>query len=245
MPDLGEQAISKVAEVGISSQLDEVEEINVDIRTDPLKMMQGQVDSVAIDGKGMVMQEDLRMEEMQITTGSISINPLSAAFGKIELQRPTEADVHVVLTAEDMNRAFNSDFIREKLQNLPVTIDGQQTTVNAEQVGFCMPSAGKFAISANVKVASSGESKQVAFTATPKVADGGQRIALEDVEYSEGEGLSPELTTALLEQATSLLDLRNFALEGMSLRLKQLNVQEGRLTLEANALVEQFPSGES
>src|SRR6476469_4215188 len=153
MPDLGEQAISKVAEV---------EDINVDIRTDPLKVMQGQVDSVEIEGKGMVMQEDLRMEEMQIKTGGIAINPLSVAFGKIELQRPTEAEAHVVLTAEDMNRAFNSDFIREKLQNLPVTVEGQQTTVDAQQVGFCLPGDGKFAISATVKLQNSGETKQVA-----------------------------------------------------------------------------------
>nr|WP_290225214.1 DUF2993 domain-containing protein [Trichocoleus desertorum] len=245
MPDLGEQAISKVAEAGISSQLDEVEDINVDIRTDPLKAMQGQVDSVEIEGKGMVMQKDLRMEEMQIKTGSIAINPLSIAFGKVELQRPTEAEAHVVLTAEDMNRAFNSDFIREKLQNLPVTIDGQQTTVDAQQVGFCLPGDGKFAISATIKLQNSGEVKQVAFTATPKVVDGGQRIALEDVQYSEGEGLSPELSNALLEQASSLLDLRNFELEGMTLQVKQLDAQEGRLVLEANAHVEQFPSGDS
>ena len=83
--DLGEQALSKAAEVALSTQLDEVENLDVDIRTDPLKLVQGQLDSVKIEGEGLVMQKDLRAEELHIQTGNIGINPLSAAFGKIEL----------------------------------------------------------------------------------------------------------------------------------------------------------------
>jgi hypothetical protein len=37
------------------------------------------------------------------------------------------------------------------------------------------------------------------------------------------------------------LDLRNFELEGMSFRLKGLDAQKGKLMLQANATVEQFP----
>jgi hypothetical protein len=71
---------------------------------------------------------------------------------------------------------------------------------------------------------------------------GGERISLEAVEYAEGQELSPELTTALLERSSELLDLSNFELEGMSLRLKGLDVQKGRLTIQSQAHVEQFPS---
>jgi len=243
MPDLGEQAISKAAEMGIASQLDEVEEVNVDIRTDPIKLMQGEVDSVKIDGEGMVMQQDLRMEEMQIKTGSVAINPLSVAFGKIELKRPTDAEVHVVLTEADLNRAFNSDFIRDKLKNLEVNINGQPTRVDAQQVELRLPGEGKFALSSAIRMADSGETKRVAFTAVPQVNASGDRISLENVEYTEGQGLSPELTEVLLQRASELLDLRNFELEGMSLRVQRLDVQAERLTLEASARVEQFPSG--
>ncbi len=34
-PDLGEQTLNKAAEIGLSSQLDEVENLDVDIKTDP------------------------------------------------------------------------------------------------------------------------------------------------------------------------------------------------------------------
>jgi len=60
---LGEQALNKAAEMGLASQLDESENLEV-IKTDPLKLVQGQVDT--IEGDGLVMQKDLRMEEMEM-----------------------------------------------------------------------------------------------------------------------------------------------------------------------------------
>jgi hypothetical protein len=240
--DIGEQALSKAAEIGLSSQLDEVENLEVDIRTNPLKLMQGELESVTIEGKGLVMQKDLRAEELEVRTDGIAINPLSAAFGKIELTRPTEADAHVVLTEQDLERAFNSEYIHDKLQNLDVNVNGQPTTINTRQVQFRLPGDGKIALNAEISLKETGETKQVAFTTVPRMSAGGERISLEAVEYAEGQELSPELTTALLERSSELLDLSNFELEGMSLRLKGLDVQKGRLTIQSQAHVEQFPS---
>lgn len=241
-PGLGEQALSKAAEVGLSTQLDEVEELDVDVRTDPLKAVQGKVDSVSIEGKGLVMKEELRTEELEMHVGSVSVNPLSAAFGKIELSHPTEAETRVVLKEQDLERAFNSEFLREKLQNLKVNVNGQPTTVDTQKVELRLPGEGKFNLNATVRLEETGETKQTAFTAVPRVNSGGNRISLEDVQYAEGKEISPELTDALLEKSSELLDLRNFELKGMSLRLKKLDVQKGKLTLEAQAHVEQFPS---
>ncbi|HEY9821427.1 MAG TPA: DUF2993 domain-containing protein [Candidatus Sericytochromatia bacterium] len=239
--DLGEQALSKAAEVALTTQLDEVENLNVDIRTDPFKLVQGQLDSVKIEGEGLVMQKDLRAEELQVQTGNIAINPLSAAFGKIELTQPTEADAHVVLTEQDIQRAFNSEFMHDKLQNLDVNVDGKPMKIDTRQVEFGLPGENKVALKAQILLKETGETKQVSFTAVPRMVAGGDRISLEDVQYADGEEVSPELTAALLKSAGELLDLRNFELEGMSLRLKGLNVQNGKLTLQAQAYVEKFP----
>ena len=239
--DVGEQALSKAAEVAMSTQLDEVEKLDVDIRTDPLKLVQGQLDSVKIEGEGLVMQKDLRAEEMQIKTSNIAINPLSAAFGKIELTRPTEADAKVVLTEQDIERAFNSKFMHDKLQNLAVNIDGKPTKIDTRQIGFRLPGESKMALNAEIVLKEIGETKQVSFTAVPRTSPDGQRITLEDVQYSEEKEVSPELTAALLNSASELLDLRNFELTGMSFRLRSLDVEQGKLTILAQANVEQFP----
>jgi hypothetical protein len=187
------------------------------------------------------MQKDLRAEELQVQTGNIAINPLSAAFGKIELTQPTEADAHVVLTEQDIQRAFNSEFMHDKLQNLDVNVDGKPMKIDTRQVEFGLPGENKVALKAQILLKETGETKQVSFTAVPRMVAGGDRISLEDVQYADGEEVSPELTAALLKSAGELLDLRNFELEGMSLRLKGLNVQNGKLTLQAQAYVEKFP----
>lgn len=241
MPDLGEQAISKLAEVGLASQLDTVENLDVAIKTDPGKLVSGAVDAVSVQGKGMVMQKDLRVEAMQLNTNRIAINPLSAAFGKIELTQPTDAETHITLTEDDIMRAFNSDFIREKMQNLQVPIDGNLVTVDTQQMEFRLPGDNKVLLSTNVILAQANETKRVAFTAVPRLSQDGQSIALENLEYVEGQHLSLELTEAMLEQARTLLDLRNFELGKMSFRLKALEVQKGKLMLQAIARIEQFP----
>ena len=173
----------------------------------------------------------------------ISINPLSAAFGKIELTKPTDATTHVVLTEADINRAFNSEFVGSKLQNMQVPVDGQPTTIDTKKVDFRLPGENKIALSADVLLRETGETKQIAFTAVPRVGANGQKVNLEDVEYTEGKELSPELTAALLDKAGELLNLSNFDLQGMSLRIKQLNLESGKMTLLAEARVEQIPSG--
>ncbi len=242
MSGLGEQAINKAAEVGISNQLDEVEKLDVNIETTPLKLVSGSVDSVEITGEGLVMKQDLRIEEMQLQTGSVSINPMSAAFGKIELDRPTEAEAHVVLTEEDINRAFNSDFLHKKMQKLDVYVNGELAKVDSGTIEFGLPGEGKISLSAVVTVQSTQERKRVSFAAIPRVSPDGQQLILEDIQSLEGQDLSSELTEALVQQVRELLDLRNFNLEGFSLKLKRLDVQPGKLTLESEALIEQFSS---
>lgn len=242
MSDLGGQALNKVAEIGISSQLDEVKNLDVEIETDSLKLMSGAVDSVSIKAEGLVMQHDLRIEEMEVHTGHVALNPLSVAFGKIELTRPTDADTHVVLTEKDINRAFNSDFIRDKMQDLNVHVNGELATVDAHQIEFGLPGDGKIFLSTAVTLQTTQEQKRVAFTTVPKVGQCGQQVLLEEVQYVEGQDLPPELTEALLSQARELLNLKNFELDGMALRLKKLDVQKGRLVLESEAHVDHFPS---
>jgi hypothetical protein len=158
---LGEQALNKAAEIGLSSQLDEVEKLDVNINTDPLKAIQGQVDEVAIAGEGMVMQKDLRVEKMDMQVDRVAINPLSAAMGKIELTQPTQGSARVVLTEADINRAFNSEYIQQQLQATKINVNGQQMTVIPQQVDFHLPGEGKVALNASIRLQENNETKQV------------------------------------------------------------------------------------
>lgn len=65
---------------------------------------------------------------------------------------------------------------------------------------------------------------------------------VQDIQYPQGKELSPELTNALMEKTSEILNLRNFEMEGILLRIHQLEVEVGKLTLQAEASVTQFPS---
>ncbi|MBE9013165.1 DUF2993 domain-containing protein [Pseudanabaenaceae cyanobacterium LEGE 13415] len=242
MPDLDDQAISKVAELGIKSQLDAVEILNVAIDIDPLKVITGALNSVSIAGAGMVMKQDLRIEQMEFNTGSVAVNPISLAFGRIELTQPTEAEAIVTLTEADINRAFRSDFVQGKMQNLDVQVNGETATVDVHKINFGLPGAGKILFSTEVILQNSQERKTVAFTAVPKISPDKQQILLEDVEYLDNQELSPEFTEAMLNEAKKLLNLKNFELGDMTFQIKRLAALKGKLILESEAIVNQFPS---
>ena len=239
---LGEQAIDKVAEIAIASKLDESETLSVTVDTDPGQLAQGSVEAVAVEGKGLVMQQDLRVEELQIHVKDIAVNPLTAMFGKIELNGPAFGTARAVLTESDLNRAFNSEYISRKLNNLKVTVDGKMLTIDVQTMQCQLQQTGKIAINAEVLVRETASTEKIYFTAKPQLEAGGWAISLQDVEYPENKEFSPELTEALADKAGEVLNLRNFELEGMSLRIQQLTVEAGVLTLQAEAKVEQFPN---
>ncbi len=239
-PDLGEHALSKAAEVGITQQLDEVEDVNIDIRTDPLKLIQGKVDSVSVSGKGLVMKNSLRMEKLQVDTGAVAINPASAIFGKIELTQPAEADAHVTLTQEDVNQAFNSDYIRDKMQNLTISPDGEAIAIDVQNVDIQFLEGGKVHLKASVLMGEEREMQEVEAIVVPSVKEEGQQIAFEEISGTEGKA-SSQLTQLILQEITTLADLRNFELSGMSLVIHDLDVQPGQMILKATTVVEKIP----
>lgn len=238
--DLGEKAFSKVVEVGIASQLDQVGDIEVDIRTNPGKLVQGRVDSVDISGKELVKQ-DLRVEALEVSTGRVAINPLSAVFGNIELVRSTDAEAKIVLTEVDINRAFSSEYVQDKLHDLKMDMEGHCVIVDIQQVTITLPGDNKVAIAADFLLKEQGEVKKLSATAIPQIKENGHQISLE-ILAAEGQGLTVDLMLAIFKQLTALLDLRNFEIPGISFRLRQLDAEKGRLVIHATTQIQQVPS---
>ena len=237
-PNLGDKALSKVVEVGIAIGLDEAEVIDVDIRTNPGKLVQGKLDSVTISGKGLVMKQDLRMETIEVSIGKVEINPLSAVFGNIELIHPTDAEAIIVLTQTDLNRAFRSEYIQSKLRDLKMMMNGQNVIVTVRQVIVNLPGDNKFVINIDFLLAEQSEVKKLSATAVPKIQEDGHRISLEILAI-EGQGLNLDLVSIIVEQLTALLDMRNFNVSGLSLQLYKLEAPQGKLVIHSHAQVAQ------
>ena len=239
--DLGEQAISKAAELGITSQLDEAENLDVNVRTNPLDLMQGEIDSVSVKGDGLVIKKELRAEKLRIETSSISINSIKAAMGNIELTQPTDTRMLVVLKEEDLQNALNSEYIKDKLQNLKIDCEGQKVSVKINRVVFTLLDEGKVGLNADVHLVERDSHERISLTAIPEIDNAGNCINLTSVEYLETANSNSEVAKAIINSAEEILDLRNFELDTMSLRVRKLDVKLGKLTIEADAEIKDFP----
>lgn len=240
-PDLGEKALGKVVELGINSQLDEAEKLDVVVRTDPARLIQGKVDSVAISGEGLVMKQDLRVELVEVSTSSVEVNPISLAFGKVELTQSTDAHAQIVITEIDLNRALASEYLHSRMQKIEIQLDGKRRAIDIQQVQINLLDNNQISIKADLFLERNLEKISFSAIAKPSIQDEGQRVALE-ILSAEGQGLSLVLATALFGKIMELLEFRNFDIKGVTFWLKELHVEKNRLLIQATSVIDQFPT---
>ena len=238
---LGKQALDKVAEMAIKSQLDHAEQVDVDVQAEPLDLLQGKIESVSIEGTGMVMKQALRVEALKVNADSMSINPLKALTGEIELTQPANAQAQILITEADLNRALASDYLLRKMQGLKVSVQGEDKTVDIQKAEIHLPGDDKLALQVALLVRESGDRTEFSAVAIPSLKEAGQKIDLKLIS-AEGQDLSIDFATALFNKVIELLDLRNFELDGISLQLQSLIVQKGTLLLQAATTIEKLPT---
>jgi len=239
---LEEQFLCQEAEKRISSQLDEVEQIEIDIQTDLLKIVQGQADGVSLTGQGLVIQPDIRVQEIKLQTDSIAINPFSALFGQIQLNQPVNAIARIILTELDINTALDSDFVRNQMQNFEMNVDGEIVSFEPEEIKVFLPGDGKIEFRGKLLLKEMGNTRPLAYTAIARPRSHSQPAMLEGFNCTEGEGISIELIVALMQKAKELMSLPYFEWEDIAFNIKNIEAQKGNLILMLEAQVRQIPS---
>ncbi len=239
---LEEQALSKAAEITLSSQLDAAEKIDVDVQTDLLKIIMGHADSVAIAGQGLVMQEDIRVQEMELHIDQISIDPVSAILGQIKLNQPVDATVRIVLTEQDINRALNSKYILSRAQNLELNVDGQLVKLGMQQMELHLPDGDKMVFKGTTVLHEIDKTQQVDFTNTFRPRTTKRPVLLESFQCMDGQSMSLEVAVAFMEKIKELVNLPYFEVEQMTFRIQNMEVKAGSITLQLKVNVRQIPT---
>ncbi|MEH2290828.1 LmeA family phospholipid-binding protein [Nostoc sp.] len=239
---LEEQFLSQEAEKQVSNQLDEVEQIEIDVKTDLLKIVQGQADGVSIKGQGLVIKEDIRIQEIKLQTDSIDINPFSALFGQIELNEAVNAIARIVLTEVDMNRTLVSDFVNSKMQNFDLDVDGEIVSFEPQKIQVFLPGEGKIECRGRLLLKEMGNTRPLAYTAVLSPRTQSQPAMLESFNCTEGGGISVEIVTALMQKAKELMNMPSFKWEEMAFKIKDIKVEKGSLILLVETQVKQIPS---
>lgn len=240
---LDEQIVSQVAQSRLSEELDAAEKIDVDVQTDLLKMFQGQADGVSVAGRGLVMR-GIRVQDIKLQTDSVAINPLSVLFGQIELNQPVNTSARVVLTEADINHALTSEFVRSKMPNFELNVDGEIVGLQPQEIEIHLIDNGKMAFTGKVLLTEKGKTRSISFTAQVCPRTEHKPIILENVNLTQGEGISLEVVIALMQKVKELVNLPYFEFDDVVFRVKNMEVQKSSMTLLVDARVTQIPTME-
>lgn len=239
---LEEQAVSKAAEMQMSSQLDQAEKINVDVQTDLWKLIQGQADGVSFSGKGLVVQKDVRLEELVLQTDKVDINLFSALFGEVELNQPVKTIARVVLKEADINRAMTSNYVRSKMPTFDLNVDGEIVSLKPQEIQIFLPGDNKIKFSGTVSIHEKGNTNQLSFMALIRPRTQTQPIMLESFTCTQGDGISLEIVTALMQKIKELVNLPYIQYDGMAFQIKKMEVQKESINTLVEAYIKQIPT---
>ncbi|MCC5634917.1 DUF2993 domain-containing protein [Nostoc sp. CHAB 5844] len=238
---LEEQLISQEAERRLSNQLDEAEQIDVDVQTDLFKILQGQADGVSLSGQGLVIKENIRVQEIKLQTDSIAVNPLSAIFGQIELNAPVNAIARIVMTESDINQALNSEFVQSYAKNYDLNVEGEIVNFEMQNMALSLPFPGKVQFQAVIQITEKGNSRPLSFTARFCPRTNANPIILESFDCHQGEGVTLELVLALMHKIKKLVNLPYFTWDGTRFKIINMEIKQHSLILLIETKMREIP----
>lgn len=236
-----EQMLSHEAEKQLSKQLDKAEKIDVDIQTDFLKLLQGMADGVSVEGQGLV-KEDIRIQEIKLQMDNVTVNPLSALFGQVELNQPVNITTRIVMTEKDINRALTSKLIRSKMPTFQFNADAQTVYLYPDEIQINLLDNGKMTLALKVTLTENGKTHPLSFTAQVSPRTEKKPIILESFNCTQGEGISLEVVVALMQKVKDFVNLPYFQYENIVLQMRKMEIQKEMMILLVDARFKQLPS---
>lgn len=240
--NIGEKTINAIATKAFARQIKSSSKLSVKVKTDSNNLSKGVLQSLAIDGEGLVMNKNLQMQQMNITLNDIAVNPLKALMGDVQLTQPSYGDACIVLNEKDIETALNIENLNKEIEQYNIYLEDELVTIYIHRVDCRILNDGRVAVKAKCKVAETGKTQGICLVIKPRVCHTGKGILIDDVEFTQGKELSPILLNALLKEAKKIFNLHNFKMDGISLDVHQLETEEGQLNLSAIAGITHLPS---
>ncbi|MEM9506055.1 MAG: DUF2993 domain-containing protein [Cyanobacteria bacterium P01_E01_bin.35] len=246
--DWGENLINTVASNTIRHLFTRSESVEVAVKCNPSsKLLQGTIDSFKMSGRGLVIRKQFRTEQMSFETDAVSIDFGSAVQGKIALKQPTQAIAQVRLSQADINKSFEADLVRKRLENLTPNAltdisDGEPISFTNVEVQLLPDNRVKLSAKANWN----DQSVPVSLRCVLGIGKR-RRVKFEDLKFDPAnidpklQDTSQKLTLALGEILNEMVDLDKFNLDGVKLRLNRLQTEGQMLLFSGYAQIERVP----
>ncbi len=239
---LGETTINRIAEKAFKSQVQEAQKLNVSVKIDRKSLKKGILESIIIDGHGLIMRRGLSLEQMNISLNEIGVNPIKALMGNIQLTQPSQGKACIVLNERDIETALNLAYLNESEHQYYININGDPVAVKFNGVSCRIFGEKRVQVEAKLYLENRNTIETICLVFKPVICNSGTGIFLEDLECTQGKNLSPMVIDALISQISFIFNLNHFVIDGISLDVNNLNYQEEKITLSALAKITHLPN---
>lgn len=249
--DFGEQMLNTVAAQSIRHLFSKSDSVEVAVRCYPSsKLLQGSIDSFKMQGRGLVIRRQFEVEEMSFETDAVAIDFGSVLGGQLRLKQSTQAVAQVVLTEDAINRAFEADLVKQRLNN--VDLEALTNLSGGEPISFrdvsidLLPS-NRVKLTAKTDLPNRKD-VPISLSATLAV-EKRRRIAFQQPQFEPDDvpedlrGISEVLSTTFAEVLDSMVDLDRFDLDGVMMRINRLETNGKQLVFSGYAQIDHFPKG--
>ncbi len=247
--DWGERLLNTVASKAIRYLFTQSESVEVFVHCHPSsKLLQGSIDSFKMSGRGLVIREDFRAEEISFETDAVAIDFSGVLSGKLVLAQPTQAVVQVTLSEAGINHAFQAELVKKRLVNLslPALTDlsgGEPVSFEAVQLQLLPNNRVQIWAKADL---SNGELVPISLSATIAI-ERRRRLVFCDPKFEADtvpesqRDISQTLSATLAKILDRMVDLERFDLNGITMRLNRLETQGKQLIFSGYALIDRIP----
>jgi hypothetical protein len=84
-----------------------------------------------------------RIQEINLQTDNIIVDPLSVILCQIKLNTPVNANIPIVLTEADINYALTSEMISNLVKKFSLNVDGEIVSFEPQEMQILLKSDGK------------------------------------------------------------------------------------------------------
>jgi hypothetical protein len=204
------------------------------------QIVQGRLDQLRIAGRGLVPLQDLRIEQLDIETDPIQLQGLKA-----KLKAPLQAGVNLVVTEADMNRAFASKPLRDRLQKLGGRVFNQADQVDRYEFG-----APQITFLSDRRVRLQIEVRERGYDGilNLKIETGidvvnGRLIQLIDTQITANEQSVPAaILNPIMRKVNEELDLNRLESSGLTVRVLRWELRDRRLQVATFVQIQPSPA---
>ena len=244
-------AIDKIATDFLRGQIVRADVLEVRVDNAPnYQILLGNVDRIRVAGRGVYVLDFLRIDQVDLETDPISIDPNVLQSGKVVLRRPLQAAVRVVLRSEDINTALRSPSIQSSFKSLSIDITG--TNRNPEIIDLINPEV-TFLEGDRIRLAATLQSQPKPTQPKPTLLNvsvnaelktiGGTKLQIVNPRIElEGTPVPEKIAQAFAQGLNKVLDLRQLESKGIIARVLKLEFTEGKMQVIGFAKMDAIPN---